>query len=182
MKPISLLSILLILSVSITTAQIAKPASEILSAAYKEAAAENKNVLLIFHASWCGWCHKLDNSLNDATCKKYFDDNYIIIHLTVGEDDNDKAFENPGAVDVLVKYHGENAGLPFWIITDKTGQLLADSEIRPAGATLDVPGNNMGCRATKTQVAAFIKILKQTSALTDDALEIIAERFRKNNL
>jgi thiol-disulfide isomerase/thioredoxin len=182
MKTISLFSITLFLFVSITAAQIAQPASEILATAYKEAAAKNKNVLLIFHASWCGWCHRLDNSLNDANCKKYFDDNYVIVHLTVEEDNNNKVFENPGANEVLVKYHGEAAGLPFWLITDKNGKLLADSEVRPAGVSLDTPGENMGCPATEEQVVTFIKILKQTSTLSDKELEIIAARFRKNGV
>jgi thioredoxin-related protein len=33
-------------------------ASTVLSAAYKKAGDENKSILLIFHASWCGWCKK----------------------------------------------------------------------------------------------------------------------------
>ncbi len=35
----------------------------------QQAAAENKNVFIIFHASWCGWCHKMDTSMNDQSVK-----------------------------------------------------------------------------------------------------------------
>jgi len=52
--------------------------------------------------------------------------------------------------------------------------------MRPKGATLDYPGDNMGCPATEQQVTAFIKILKETSHLTNSELKIIATRFRKN--
>ena len=34
----------------------AQTATEILTKAQNQAKVENKNVFLIFHASWCGWC------------------------------------------------------------------------------------------------------------------------------
>jgi thiol-disulfide isomerase/thioredoxin len=180
MKTLSLFAILFFFSVSITAQQIARSADDILADSYKEAAASNKNVLLLFHASWCGWCHKLDNSLNDSSCKKFFDDNYVIVHLTVAESDDNKPLENPGAVDIIQKYNAMDAGLPFWLILNKNGNLLADSRMRPKGATLDYPGDNMGCPSTEEEVTAFIKILKQTSTLTGKELKIIADRFKKN--
>jgi len=136
--------------------------------------------MVLFHASWCGWCHKLDNSLNDSSCKKFFDDNYVIVHLTVAESDDNKPLENPGAVDIIRNFNAMDAGLPFWLILNKNGTLLANSRMRPKGATLDYPGDNMGCPATEQQVTAFIKILKETSHLTNSELKIIATRFRKN--
>jgi hypothetical protein len=159
--------------------QIARPADDILGDAFQQAAAQHKNVLVIFHTSWCGWCHKMDASINDSTCKNLFDKNYIIVHLTVEESDDNKPLENPGAVDVLVKCKAENAGLPYWLILSNQGQFLADSKIRAIGAPME-SGDNMGCPSTETQVAAFIKILKQSSTLTDDELAVIAKRFREN--
>jgi thiol-disulfide isomerase/thioredoxin len=181
MKTFSLFAILFFFSVSLTAQQIARSADDILADAYKEAAANNKNVMVLFHASWCGWCHKLDNSLNDSSCKKFFDDNYVIVHLTVAESDENKPLENPGATDIIRKCNAADAGLPFWLILNKTGNLLADSRIRPKGSTIDYPGDNMGCPATEQQVIAFIKILKETSHLTNNELKIIASRFQKNN-
>jgi len=101
MKTLSLIIILFFFSFPINAQQIARSADDILSDAYKEAAINNKNVMVLFHASWCGWCHKLDNSLNDSSCKKFFDDNYVIVHLTVAESDDNKPLENPGAVDII---------------------------------------------------------------------------------
>ena len=162
-------------------AQTQAPASgKILAAAYKKAAVEKKNVFILFHASWCGWCKKMDAAMNDETCKSYFEKNYVVIHLTVDEDNEKKHLENKGADLVRKKYHGDKAGLPFWLIMDKNGKLLADSYIRKEGQGLDIPGENIGCPAEEKEVEAFINILNKTAALTAEELEVIAIRFSKN--
>src|ERR1700730_10298358 len=76
-------------------AQQAPPSADnILKEAYQQAAKENKNVFIIFHASWCGWCHKMDSSMNDEKLKPFFDKNYIVVHLTVDESRDKKELEN----------------------------------------------------------------------------------------
>ena len=180
MKSLSfILSFLFFITIA-NAQQPVESADKILAAAYKQAAKEHKNVIVMFHASWCGWCHKMDASINDETCKKSFTDNYIIVHLTVEESDKNKQLENPGADLIKAKYHAEKAGLPFWVILDSKGTLLADSYIRPAGVSLDQPGDNIGCPAEEGEVATFIQLLKKTSSLDDDQLAIIATRFKKN--
>jgi thiol-disulfide isomerase/thioredoxin len=159
-----------------------KPAQEILTKAYAKAKKENKNVILIFHASWCVWCKKMDASMQDEKCKKYFDDNYVTIHLTVEETKEKKDLENPGGDAVRLKYHGEQAGLPFWVILNKDGQLLGDSFMRKEGVSKNEAGVNIGCPASEPEVAAFINLLRSSSTLSDQALEIIATRFKKNKI
>ena len=162
-------------------AQTGTSAADImLKEACKKAAKENKNVIVIFHASWCGWCHKMDSSMNDISTKKMFETNYVTIHFTVDEAKDKKQLETPGADAIRTKYHGEKVGLPFWLIMDKTGKLLADSRVRKPGESLDMPGENMGCPAAKDEVENFLKLLKSTSYLSDKQLEVIGERFRKN--
>jgi hypothetical protein len=41
-------------------------------------------------------------------------------------------------------------------------------------------GENVGCPASKEEVAYFIKVLKSSSGLKEDQLGIIEKRFRKN--
>ena len=54
-------SLSLLLAFSATKAQEpVQSAKEILSEAYSLAAKENKKVFIMFHASWCGWCHRMD--------------------------------------------------------------------------------------------------------------------------
>lgn len=155
-------------------------AEQVMHQALQQAAKENKNVLIIFHASWCGWCRKMDSSLNDKACKKFFNDNFVITHLVVNESQDKKNLENPGVYQFRSKYNGDNLGLPSWLIFDKNGNLLADSQMRPAGAKITTQGENIGCPATEKEVAFFISILKKTSHVTKSDEEAIEKRFRQN--
>lgn len=154
-------------------------ADAVLHEATQVAAKEHKKVFIIFHASWCGWCHRMDSLMNKPACKKFFDDNYVIRHLVVFESKDKKALENPGALDMLTKYHGEKSGIPFWLIFDGNGQLLADSRIGSDDAGPDAAGDNTGCPATKEEVAYFIKVLRKTASLHKDQLTTIGDTFRK---
>lgn len=161
-------------------AQKARPADEILKDAYQLAAKQHKNVIVIFHASWCGWCHRMDSSMNDPVCKKFFDDNYVTTHLTVFESKDKKDLENPGAEDLLKKLHFDQEGIPVWLVYDKDGNLIADSWVRGGGAELKTIGKNSGCPANKEEVDYFISVLKRTSSLKPAQLAIIHKRFREN--
>jgi len=81
--------------------------------------------------------------------------------------------ENPGAAELMKKYKTYEAGLPFWLVLDKEGSLLEDSFMNTANGK----SANIGCPASKTEVAAFIKILKSTSVLTGKELIVISAIF-----
>ncbi|MBE7171044.1 MAG: thioredoxin family protein [Williamsia sp.] len=177
-----LLSILLVFILKVTSfAQTELPSTEtLLKAAYKQASEEHKKVMVIFHASWCGWCKKMEASINEPALNKMFTDNYVIVYVDVLEQPAKKNLENPGSLDLMTKYKGEKAGLPFWYITDAKGKELADSQIRPAGAGFDSYGENVGCPAEESEVGFFIQVLKSTSNLKDDELSLIAKCFVQN--
>jgi thiol-disulfide isomerase/thioredoxin len=173
-------SLALLLFTTGINAQKVPSADQVMQEAYAKAVRENKNVLVMFHASWCGWCHKMDASLNDASVKKMFDDNFVITHLTVDEAKDKKNFENAGAMELRAKWNGTEQGLPYWVVLDKSGNLLADSQIRPAGADAKTKGSNVGCPASQEEVAHFISVLTKTAKLDENQLKVIAERFRAN--
>ena len=153
-------------------AQQVPSADGVLKEARAKAAKENKKVMVIFHASWGGWCHKMDTSLNDPSVKNFFDKNYVITHLTIAESPDKKNLENPGAEELNKKWGGENQGIPFWVIMDKDGNILADALMQP--------DKSVGCPATTEEVAHFIKVLKKTSSISDEQVAAVEKRFRRN--
>jgi thioredoxin-related protein len=53
-----------------------------MEAAYKKASNEKKNIILIFHASWCSWCKKMDAAtFKDPAVVKYMNDNFYAVKL-----------------------------------------------------------------------------------------------------
>jgi thiol-disulfide isomerase/thioredoxin len=182
MKPYLVLSVILsfLIVKQITAQESGRQTNAVLGEAYQQAAREKKNVFVMFHASWCGWCHKMDSSMNDKILKDYFDNNYVITHLTVYESRDKKNLENPGALELLSKYKGNDLGIPYWIIFNKDGKWLADSQRRPDGSDYNVTGENVGCPASREEVNHFLKVLAQTSTLNTDQLSLIEKRFLRN--
>jgi thioredoxin-related protein len=144
-------------------------AEEIMKMAMKKARKQKKNIFIMWHASWCGWCHRMDTLMNDESIKEYFDDNYVIEHLVVKEAKDKKHLENPGAMEMLTEYKGDKSGIPFWVVLDKKGELLMDSFMEP--------GKNTGCPALQEEVDYWIKVLSETAIIPDKGLDEIAAKF-----
>lgn len=180
MKNIIVAFISLLLSTTFIDAQKAPlSANEIMSEAFATAKKENKKVLVMFHASWCGWCHKMDTSINDPSIKNFFEKNFVIRHLVVFESKGKENLENPGALDMYNKYSENNQGIPFWLIFDNSESFLADSRM-PAVKNGKESLQNTGCPATKEEVDYLITVLKKTTDLKENELELIRNRFRRN--
>jgi len=154
-------------------------AEEVMKEAFTSAKKQNKKVFIMFHASWCGWCHKMDTSLNDPSVKKFFDDNFVIRHLVLFESKGKENLENPGALEMITKYNGKDEGIPFWLIFDKDEKFLFDSRMTETLNGVEKL-QNVGCPASKPEVDYFISVLKKTTSLKDDELEKIRVRFRRN--
>jgi thioredoxin-related protein len=172
MKKFLLASVICFALLIKSNAQQALSADAVLNEARSKASKENKKVMVIFHASWCAWCHKMDASLNDPSVKEYFEKNYVITHLTIQESKDKKKLENSGADELNKKWGGDNQGIPFWVILDKHGKILADSQVEP--------GKNVGCPATAEEVAHFINALSKTSVITSEQIVAVQSIFRKN--
>ena len=147
----------------------------------EKAGRENKTAFIIFHASWCVWCHRLDSSINDPSCAKFFTDHFVIEHITAFETDQKQKLNNPGWKEFLTAHHLIDQGIPAWFIFDKDGNLLADSQKRPAGTDFDTEGSNIGCPANGQEVDYFIGILKKVALVSAEEEQSIRSRFLKNN-
>lgn len=146
----------------------AQTATEILTKAQNQAKVENKNVFLIFHASWCGWCKKMEKNMDDPLVKSYFDANYVKTFMTVQERAEKKSLETPGGDAVNEKLGGKDQGLPFWVILDSEGKVLEDSRVN---------GENIGGPASEEEVNQLITKLETTSKNEKVNSEKIKEVF-----
>jgi thiol-disulfide isomerase/thioredoxin len=164
------------------TAHPATPptAVEIIKQACAEAAASNKKVMVLFQASWCGWCHKLDTLMASPACKPLFDQSFVVCHLTIAESPDKHNLENPGAEELYDKYANKDSGIPFFLILAADGAVIADSRMKPAGAKPGSSGDNIGYPASKEEVAYFLRVLHETTLLTGNQLKIIKEKLSKS--
>lgn len=170
-------TLLMFFTVSLIQAQDVKPqdAKKILTPTYKEAKATHKNVLLIFHASWCSWCKRLEKAIQSDELKKIFEDNFVITHLDVLErGEKITSLENPGGKEYLNKFGGEKSGLPFYVFLNSKKEMLANSNVMPGDQNIGYPGS-------EEEIQAFGKLLKSNSKkITNEQLKIILEYLTKN--
>jgi len=151
-----------ILALSLSAAFGAAPTTaSIMAKANAQAKKEKKNVLVIWHASWCGWCHKLDDMLASKEVGPTMSKAYVIVHLVVDEDPKHKDDENSGAADLRKTLGGETAGLPFFAVLDTKGKNLATSIAGKAG--------NIGYPAAPSEIAHFMSMMKDTTPQLSDA-------------
>lgn len=179
MKKIIFFAFILFLQITQIQAQSPTPAKEIISKALEQAKKEKKKVFLMYHASWCGWCKKMDKAMEDASCKTIFDGNFVIVHLTVQETGENKKLENEGADALLMQHNGTNDGLPFWVFLDETGKVIENAKLRKDGESLD-KGQNIGCPSEKNEVEGFIEKLQLVGKFSKNDLTAIKKRFLLN--
>lgn len=140
-----------------TVAFAADTADEVINKARIEAKASGKNVLVVFHASWCGWCKRFDKFVDTTEEGKLVKSGLVVTHLTVLENDAHKGDENAGGLAKMEEWGGLNAGLPFMAILDaKTGKMIVNSLQKK-----DDVKTNTGYPAAPEEIAHFMVMLKK---------------------
>src|SRR5438874_11018652 len=103
-------SLAVLLALFTFTALGATPsADQVLADAKAKAAADHKAIFVHFGASWCGWCKKLDASLEQPQVKSAFERSFVPVKLVVLERGKNKDLENAGGEQVLKRLGGAGA-------------------------------------------------------------------------
>lgn len=151
-------------------------ADQVLAEAKAEAASQHKGIFLIFGASWCGWCRKLDQFNHVPEVSAILDKSYVIVHLTVEEHKDKAQLNNPGAED-LMKRLGGQGGLPYFAFLDQDGKPIVTSNRPPDGQKGDL---NIGFPGTSQEVAWFLAMMsKALPSLSSDQLRILKDQIHR---
>ena len=145
------------------------PADALIEKAQEKARKENKNVMVFFHASWCSWCKLMEKKMQQDNIKKIFEENFVFVPIDVQEKGEKKKLETPGGNELMAKYGGAKAGLPFFLFMNADGEVIENS--------LNEKNENLGCPSTKEEVSSFITKLKKSSKISDEQLGKIGEVF-----
>lgn len=150
------------------------PAATVLQQGLEKAGKEKKVVFLAFHATWCGWCHKLDDFLKMDAIKPIADKHLEIVWIDVMENGDAKKaqFENPGWESIVAKFKAEEAGLPSFYILNKDGETIASS-IRPKDK-----GGNTGYPGEPDEIAHFLGMMK-AAGCTDTELTTLKTKLEE---
>ncbi|HEX3377276.1 MAG TPA: thioredoxin family protein, partial [Candidatus Acidoferrales bacterium] len=92
-----------------------------ISTALAAAARQHKRVILVFGGNWCYDCHVLDTTFRSKTFAPIVNENYIVIHINVGNYDAN--------LDLAKKYEIPlEKGVPSLAILDPDGKLLVSQK------------------------------------------------------
>lgn len=150
------------------------PAETLLAKAKSEARATGRTVFVRFTASWCGWCHLMEKTLDEPAVAALLRKHYVVVTLDVLEQGPKKSLENPGGIAVMKALGGEGQGIPYFAAVSPDGKTLLDSRLMPKG-------QNIGCPATPEEVVAFGGFLEKTAPrLSAEDRATILARFTAN--
>lgn len=163
----------LLVGVFTLAAQTPPPAAQVLEEAKAKAATGRKNIFLIFHASWCGWCKKLDTFIESPENKAIIDKYFVVAHLTVQEQAEKAALNHPGGEEILARVGGKSAGLPYFAFLDARGALIVNSTLPPGGKRA---GSNIGHPVQPDEIDWFMAMLrKAVPALKEDEARVLRD-------
>ncbi len=150
-----LLAAAILLVPSLTLHAQSLPSAEtVLAHAKSTAAAEHKNILLTFSASWCGPCHMFEHFLEDPAISPIMQKAFVLAALDVQERSPSHP-ENPGGETLMASLGGAESGIPFLVALTPAGKPIVDS-LRPDHGSK----SNIGYPAIPVEIDWFMHMLE----------------------
>ncbi len=139
-------------------------AESVLNDGLVQARRENKLVFLHFGAPWCGWCHRLENWMDDGKVQPVLRKQFVDVKIDI-----DRMI---GGKELMAEYRKDvTGGIPWFAFLDRAGEVKATS---------DGPKGNIGRPFTPEEIATFKELVASVSTrLTDDDIERIAAKLGK---
>ncbi|MGE4036883.1 MAG: thioredoxin family protein [Hyphomonadaceae bacterium] len=141
-------------------------AESVLAREAAAAAAEDKNLLVVFFASWCVWCRPMDALFDDANTGPIMARHFRILHLRVGERDRTLRAQQLSGVEAAflrLTRPERDAGLPYLAI-------LGGGDGRTISTTRSlVSGENIGFPSTTADLDWFESMMRQGAPLITPA-------------
>lgn len=156
--------------------QVTAPASPpptakaVLETAQAQAKKEKKNVYVMFTASWCGWCKKHYEFMEQN--KSFYDKNFVTVHIDVMENGDKKSLENAGGMEYLTKWKGGKSGIPYLVVLNPKGEVLGNSLMDQKDET-----SNIGHPVKDEEIAAYMKVLEKGAV---NAKKADLDKLKKN--
>jgi thiol-disulfide isomerase/thioredoxin len=152
-----------------------------LKAAEATAHIQQKNVLLLFGASWCSSCHRLQSFLADPVIAPIFDRYFVKLVVIHGEHPSDTRHQDtPGAEQLLDSLHDTNTTLPLMVVLSSNGKIIVDS-VRPNYGPRNVYAN-IGYPEGRYSVEWFFEMLRRGApSLTSTETETIGNWLRQHS-
>ncbi|WP_299620573.1 hypothetical protein [uncultured Tenacibaculum sp.] len=138
--------------------------SQLIDEAISEAKKQKKYVFVNYKVASCDLSKKLANQMSNPL----YDSSYIVVDIVLPKEKAATYFTNKET-----SQEGIVNGFPFWYILDDDGNFIEMS--------YDANGNNIGYPNTKKKIKQFIKIVRKTSKLSENKLDIIANSFQLRN-
>lgn len=120
-------------------------AVQVLASAKSQAKDEGKLLFVHLGAPWCGWCHRLDEFLEQYGAM--FEKDYLFAKIDI-----DRMAHGKSVAEEL--RGGLEGGIPWFAILDSSGTKLSTS---------DGPGGNIGYPAEPKEIEHFISMLQATA-------------------
>ena len=153
-------------------------AETILTAAQKQAKHDHKGIFLVFGASWCTPCKRLDGVLDAPANRSVIEKYFVVTRLSVAEQyGGNPKLNTPGGDKLFSRFGGPGNNVPFVVLLDHKGELIVNSNRPISEDKLD----NIGYPDQPLEILWFMTMLKKAApVMSDSEVQTVTDWLKKS--